>query len=338
MSQKAVVLFDLSTTPPENHDYSDLLDDSAWESERAVAKALETLGYEPVMMGIFDDIYKLVLDLKALQPAVVFNMAEAFNKKRHLEPQIAAVLELLSIPYTGNDSLALSLCQDKNLCKKILAHHRIRVPKWLVSPAKRPLKKISRFRFPAFVKPASEEGSEGISLHSLVSNETDCLSRIAYLHEKYNCDVIIEEFISGREFYVGVLGLKRPEILPVRELCFNEFPDDAPKFATFKAKWDDDYRKKWGIRNEFARHLSESQMNSIHDICKRAFDILQLSGFARFDFRVAETGEIVLLEVNPNPSLGPDDDFALAAEKADYKYPELVQKIVELSISRRRYS
>lgn len=336
MPATAVVLFDCAQPIPEDHNYSDWLADPAWESEKAVGLALKEIGYEPVYMGVHDDIYKMVLDLKALQPKFVFNMAEAFNNDRFFEPHIASVLDLLKIPYTGNDPLALNLCQDKNLCKKILSHHRIRVPKWITSDVIKPLKKIPKFKFPAFVKPSSEEGSEGISKDSFVTNEVTCLERVLYLHEKLKCNVMIEEFIPGREIYVGVIGLKRPEILPARELTFREMPDDVPRFATFKAKWDESYRKKWGIRNEFAENLTEQQQADIKDICRRAFDILTLSGFARFDFRLTEAGQIVLLEVNPNPSLSPEDDFALSAQRAGYTYKEMIQKIVDLALSRSR--
>ncbi len=330
MPKKIVVLFDMSAPPPENHDYSSYLGEEAWESESAIAGAIKELGYEPIFMGVFDDIYQLILDLKAIKPDLVFNMCEAYKGRRDYEPQIASVLDLLEIPYTGTKPLGLSLCQDKNLSKKILAHHRIRVPKWLTSHYQRPVRSLKTFSFPAFVKPAREEGSEGISRDSLVENEKDCLERIHFLHDRFKSDVIVEEFISGREFYVSVIGSKRPQVLPIRELCFNEFPPDTPKFATFKAKWDEEYRKRWGIRNEFARHLSDRQLEDMKKIAKKCFDILSLVGYARFDFRVSEAGEMVLLEANPNPSLGPEDDFAQSAQKAGLSYTNLVGKLIEL--------
>ncbi len=333
MSLKIVILFDISVEPPPNHDYEEYMDQADWESERAIFRALESAGHEPVLLGVYGDIYRLVLELKALKPDLVFNMAESFAGRRDREPHLAALLDLLGIAYTGTRPLGLSLCQDKGLSKKILSHHRIRVPRWTISRRKRPLKKLKSFAYPAFVKPMAEEGSEGISRDSFVSQEKDCLERVNYLHSKYQCDVIIEEFLSGREFYVGVLGLKRLEVLPIRELCFNEFPEDLPKFATFKAKWDDEYRKRWGIRTEFAKDLSEAQQQELVMIAKKSFDILQLHGYARFDFRISAGGEAYLIEANPNPSLAPEDDFAQSAGKAGYTYNELISKIVELATS-----
>jgi D-alanine-D-alanine ligase len=331
MSKKIAVLFDMSVPPPESGDYSEILENHGWESERAILKTLNELGYESFPLGVFDNIQKLILDLNQIQPSIVFNLTEAFQNKRSFEPHIASLLELLQIAYTGARPLALSLCQDKSLSKKILAHHHIRVPKWLISSVSRPVRSLKNFAYPAFVKPANEEGSEGISQDSFVENEKDCLARIHFLHERFQADVMVEEFINGREFYMGVMGVKRVQVLPPRELCFNEFPEDAPKFATFKAKWDEAYRKKWGIRNEFARHLSSEQADSMADIAKRSFECLHLSGVARFDFRISESGEVVLLEANPNPSLDPEDDFAKSADKAGITYPALIEKLLELA-------
>jgi D-alanine-D-alanine ligase len=323
----------MSAPPPKDGDYAEFLKEDAWESERAVMKALSTLGYEPIPVGVFDDVEELVDQLKKIEPAFVFNMAEGFKHKRHYETHVACLLELLELPYTGARPLGLSLCHDKGLSKKILAHHHIRVPKWVTSQLSRPVRGLKSFHFPAFVKPVSEEGSEGISRDSFVESEKDCMERVHYLHERFKSDVIIEEFIGGREFYVSVLGTKRPQMLPIRELCFREFPEDAPKFATFKAKWDEAYRKKWGIRNEFAKHLTEEQTEEILDISKRAFQFLHLTGCARFDLRVAESGEVVMLEANPNPSLSPYDDFAQSAQRAGIEYPALIEKLIESALN-----
>jgi D-alanine-D-alanine ligase len=280
-------------------------------------------------MGVCDDILSLLAEIQSIKPDLVFNMCEAFKGRRDYEPHIVSLLDLLDIPYTGTKALGLSLCQDKNLSKKILVHHRIRVPKWVVSHFQRPTVSLKKFAFPAFVKPAREEGSEGISRDSFVENEKDGLERVRFLHERFKSDVIVEEFIPGREFYVSALGLRRAQILPIRELCFNEFPPDTPKFATFKAKWDDDYRKKWGIRSEFARPLSEHHLEELRRIAKKCFEVLSLSGFARFDMRVSEEGEIVVLEANPNPSLAPGDDLSQSAQKAGFSYDQMIEKLVE---------
>ncbi len=331
-NKKVAVLFDLNFSPPEDHDYSEFIKSDDWRSERFVFKALEELGYEPFFLGVYDNLERLIHELREREPAFVFNLTEAFNNRRDLAVQIVGVLELLNIPYTGTSSFGLSLCQDKGLSKKILAHHRIRVPKWVTSRHQKPLRGLKAFKYPAFVKPAREEASEGISRDSFVENEKDCLERVRYLHDRFNSDVMIEEFIPGREFYVSALGGKRLQIFPIRELCFREFPEDTPKFATFKTKWDEDYRKKWGIRNEFARGITEEQIEVMSEMCKKAFEFLHLRAFARFDLRLSETGEIVMLEANPNPSLATWDDFVMSAEKGGVEFTDLIGKIVDLSL------
>jgi len=329
--KRMAIVFDTSFPPPADHDYSQFIKQDDWRSERFICRALEDLGHEAVLIGVFNDLERLILDLKRIEPHLVFNLTEAFNNRRDQVAQIAAVFELLEIPYTGTQSLGLYLCQDKGLSKKILAHHRIRVPRWVTSHLQKPLRGLKSFQYPAFVKPSKEEASEGISRDSFVENEKDCLERVRYLHERFKSDVMIEEFIPGREFYVSVLGGRRLQGFPIRELCFREFPEDVPKFATFKTKWDEPYRKKWGIRNEFARGLTEEQISEMHLICKKAFEFLHLSVFARFDLRLSEKGEIVMLEANPNPSLATWDDFVLSAEKSGLPFEGLIEKIVDLS-------
>jgi len=329
--KKVVILFDIATEPPADHNYKDLFKDVSFESEKGVFDAVKKMGCDPILIGVHNDIYRLTRDLSKIQPDLVFNLTEAFGNRRDGAPQLAALLDLLEIPYTGTKSLGLGLAQDKNLAKKILVHHRIRVPKWITSHLRRPLKSIKAFDWPAFVKPTMEESSEGISRDSFVENEADCLSRIRYLHEKFGTDVIVEEFIEGRELYVSVMGNQRLQVLPIREISFKDYPEDLPKVATYKVKWDPEYRKRWGIRNSFAK-LTEEQTDAIQSVAKRCFDALQLSGFARFDIRLKDDGEIVILEANPNPSLSPSDDFAQSANKAGFEYGQTVEKIIDLAL------
>ncbi len=328
MSKRAVILFDLSGPPPDDHDYSDRLKEDDWAAESDVKIALEKLGCDVHLLAVFDDIPRLIRELRFLKPDFVFNLCEAFAGRRDFEPQIAGVLDLMGIPYTGTKSLGLAICQDKALSKKILAHHRIRVPKWITSSWQKPLKSFKNFSFPAFVKPIREESSEGISRDSYVENEKDCLGRVKFIHERYRMDALIEEFVGGREFYVSVLGGARPKVFAIRELTFREFPEDVPRFATFKTKWDAEYRKRWGIRNDFAKNLPEKVEREIQKTAKKGFQLLELSGYARFDMRMSESEEIVVLEANPNPSLDMEDDFSQSALRSGLKYDQMIEKIV----------
>jgi D-alanine-D-alanine ligase len=329
--KKIVVLFDMQEAPPEDQNFRNFVKDADWDNEVSVKRALQRLDYEVKLMGLFDDIPRFIEEIKDYQPDLIFCMTESFRGQRSLEPQVTGLLDLLGIPYTGNRPLALSLCQNKELCKKILSHHRIRVPRWISSRYQRPLQKFESIPFPAFIKPMSEEGSEGISKDSFVDNATDCKDRVSFLHEKFKSDVLIEEYVEGRELYVSVLGNKKLQVFPIREIVFKNMPEDGPRFATYKTKWDEAYRKRWGIRNETAKNLSPEVIKKASSISKKAFQVLGMQGYARFDFRLKDSGELYLIEANPNPSIADYDDFACSAIAGGVPYDDLIQKIIAIS-------
>ena len=181
------------------------------------------------------------------------------------------------------------------------------------------------------MKPLRLEASEGISQHSLATNEKDALERVHYIHEKLETDAIIEEFIDGRELYVGILGNDRLTTLPPRELFFKEVPEGEPKFATYRAKWNDHYREKWGIDTGPSKKIPEDLEERILETCKTAYRALEIRGYGRVDLRVKPSGEIFVVEVNPNPSISKDDDFILAAAKIGLDYEAVIAKILSLA-------
>ena len=328
---KIVLLFDLGSEPLKGEDFLDFLGDQDMKTESQVFQALQKLGHEVRLLGIHDDILPLENLSRSWKPDLVFNLSEAFKSDRKFEPHLVALLELLGIRHTGADSSALRLCKDKGLTKKILSFHEIRVPEFLVSYRSRPLKSLKGFKYPAIIKPLGLEASEGISLTGIVRNEADCLERIKFLQDRYETDVIIEEFISGRELYVGVMGNEKVTVLPPRELFFSNVDENDSKVATYKAKWDERYRKRKGIHNGHARRLSSQKLAELEDICKKIYRLFEIKGYARVDLRLTPEGEIVFLEANPNPCIGRDEDFALSAKKSGLKYEELIDKLVRLA-------
>lgn len=330
-SLKVLLLFDWPCTPPGNHDYTEYLRNDEFKSESQIFNALKELGHEPRFFGIFDDIEPLAEDLKVNRPDLVFNLVESFRNDRIYEPNIPALLELLGVKYTGCDPLALHLCKDKGLTKKILSFHSLAVPQFLVSKRSQPITKLENFHFPALVKPLGLEASEGISQMSLVDNGKDCTERIRFIHDRYECDVIIEQFISGREVYVSILGNEKLTVFPPRELFFKHAPEDEPRFATYKAKWDKNYRKKWGIQNGSAKVLPEKVQEHINDVCKKIYRLFQMRGFGRLDLRVTSENQVFFIEANPNPSLNKDEDFAQSAAAAGLEYNQLIERIVGLA-------
>jgi D-alanine-D-alanine ligase len=328
---KILILFDLHRAPKENEEFSPtvLRKDEGKPTEADVLECLRRLGHETETLAVFDNVVAIIDKIKAFQPDVVFNLTESFHAQRAHEPNIPALLELLKVRYTGAGPDALLLCKDKSLAKKLLLYHRVRVARFVVSPAHRPLKRIKRFVYPAFVKPAGEESSDGIAQASFARDEGEALERVKFLHERFEGDVMIEEYIEGRELYVSVMGHRRLSVFPPRELFFEKLPDDAPKFATSKAKWDDGYRKKWGIKNGPAAELPDGVAGKLDQLARTAYRALRIRGLGRIDVRLTPSGEVVVIEANPNPSLAREDDFAQSAATAGTDYDALIQKILD---------
>jgi D-alanine-D-alanine ligase len=329
--QKILVLVDILMQPPKGHDYSEYIKTEEWKNEAHLMQSLKRLGHEARLFGIHDDIHPLMEEIRANRPDLVFNLCEAFRQNRHFEPHIADFLELVNVPYTGAGPTALRICKDKGLTKKILAFHHIRVPRFVVSRRAQPLKDLPGFPYPAFIKPLKLEASEGIAQLSFAENAKDALERVKFIHESLETDAIIEEYIDGRELYVSLVGNERLTVFPPRELFFKEVPDGEPKFASFKAKWDDNYRKKWGIRTGPAKELGRPLERHLTDLCKKVYRFFHLRGYARIDLRVTAGGDVVFIEANPNPTIAKDEDFALSAEKAGLSYDELISRIVNLA-------
>jgi D-alanine-D-alanine ligase len=329
---RILVLFDVHRPigPDETFSVRALRGEEEKPTEADVLTCLRKLGHDVETLAVYDAVKVVLEKIEAFKPDVVFNLCETFFSDRANEPNIPALLELMKVPYTGAGPDALMLCKDKALAKKLLSFHRIRVARFLVSPRERPLRHLRRFSFPAFVKPIGEEASDGIALASLAKNEEEALDRARFLHERFESDALIEEYVDGRELYVGVLGNRRLTVFPPRELFFDHgIAEDAPRFATAKAKWDDGYRKKWKIRNGPAGALPPGLERKLADLARRVYRILNIRGLGRIDVRLSTAGEVVVIEANPNPSLAKDDDFAQAAAQVGIGYETLIRKILE---------
>jgi D-alanine-D-alanine ligase len=199
----------------------------------------------------------------------------------------------------------------------------------------KPRKKIvvpSRLKYPMFVKSLTDEGSEGIAQASLVRDHDKLIERIAFIHGKTNSAALVEEFIEGREIYVGVYGNELLTVLPPWELTMNKLPKDAPVIATDKAKWDPNYQKKVGLKSGPAK-LDEAMAREIERTSKRIYRLLGLTGYARLDYRLTDKRRLYLLEANPNPQIAKNEDFADSAAHAGMQYEELLQKLITLGLS-----
>jgi D-alanine-D-alanine ligase len=337
---RVLVLFDLPRAVDPDHSFTmkALREEEDRPTEADLICCLKKLGHDVEALPVFDNVTGVLEKIRAFSPDVVFNQCESFFNDRGNEPNIPALLELLKVPYTGAGPDALLLCKDKALAKTILVYHRIRVPRFVVSRKRRPLRSLRRFSFPAFVKPLAEESSDGICKASFARNQEEALERARFIHAKLGCDAMIEEYIDGRELYVSVFGNRKLTVFPPRELFFSQVPENEPKFATFKAKWDDAYRSKWGITNGPAAAFVNGTEKKIYELARRVYTLLKIQGQGRVDLRLTPAGELVFLEANPNPSLAREDDFSRSAAAAGIEYEVLVQRILDLARSRQTFA
>ena len=330
---KILILFDLAyRLDPDETLSPERLKEEQRPTEADVMESLLRLGHSVETLAVFDNVTHIVEKLNTCVPDVVFNLSESFHHNRAHEPNIPALLELMKVRYTGSSPDALLLCKDKAITKKVLAYHHVRVPGFVVSHRLSPLRRLKRFKFPAFVKPRYEESSDGISKASFARDEREAIERAQFIHQKFDCDALIEEYIDGRELYISVLGGRRPIVFPPREVFFDNMPDDVPKFATYHAKWNDAYRKKWGITNGAAQELPPKVERDLRKIARSVYGWLKIRGCGRLDVRLNPKGELFVIEVNPNPSLSQDEDFAQSAAAGGVDYDALITAILSLAM------
>ena len=334
---RVLMLMDRDLVPPDDADKLSGPDLKAapWKMEYDVAASLHNLGHEVRPLGVFDDLNAIRATIDEFRPHVTFNLLEGFRDFHGFDQHVVSYLELIEQPYTGCNPRGLTLARDKAITKKILAYHRIRVPAFAVFPRKRPVTRPAKLPFPLLVKSVNVEGSIGIVQASIVRNDEQLRERVQLIHDQLDTAAIAEQFVDGRELYVGVMGNHRLRSFPAWELLFEKAPDDMPLIATNKAKFDLAYQKRWGITTRAAAEggLPEGVEALIANTSKRIYRILGLTGYARLDYRLNAEGHLYLLEANPNPQLGYGEDFAESAEAAGVQYEPLIQQIVKLGLS-----
>jgi len=333
---KVLALFDATSPTSIDQDLTAELATEDWKTEAHVLEALAALGYTTEHLAIFDNLEALQQKLAAFTPNVVFNLADQFNNNRGFDQHIVSYLALHGVHFTGCGPTGLTLCKHKGVSKKILRYHRIHTPDFAIIARGQRIARPRRLAFPILVKPLKEEASLGISQASFVETDAQFNERVAFIHEKLDNDVIAEEYIAGRELYVSVLGNQRLTVFPIRELVFRDVPPDEPKIATYKAKWDESYRKRWGLQNRFAEGLDRTVIAKIEQTARRIYRLLTIDGYARIDLRLTENNEVYFIEANPNPMLAADEDFAQSALRADLSFPELVERIIRLGLKATR--
>ncbi len=299
--------------------------------------ALVAGGHTTRRLAVDAEVQPLINELTAEAPELVFNLAESFRGKSALESNVAALLNLIDLRYTGSSPAGLILAGDKTLTKKVLAFHGILSAKF-ATVYRGQVDWAGDIAFPLLVKPPQEDASLGITQKSIVNNVKELLDVMGGTQQEYQSPVLVEEFIDGREFYVGVLGNSKVEALPIIELDFSKFPKDLPKIASWEAKWGDDGDEKGeefaGTESIFPTDLPEELAMRIQQVAIDSFQALRLRDYGRIDLRVTAKEEVYVIEANPNCYLEAKSEFARAAQKGGLEYPALISRIVELASAR----
>jgi D-alanine-D-alanine ligase len=332
---RALVVVHTSLVPPETLTGRTEKEIEEWRTEYDVISTLRRLGHEVRCLGVLDSLTELRVTIADWKPDIVFNLLEEFDGIVTYDQHVVAFLELMHQPYTGCNPRGLLLSRDKSLCKQLLAYHRIPSPQFVVARKGVRFRAPRRAKFPLFVKSTTEDASLGIAQASVVGDAPSLLERVQFVHEQVGSDALIEEYIEGRELYVGVLGNERLTRLPVWEMVFGSMPESLPAIATRKVKWDKGYQAKYGITTRAADELPAAVLTRLDRLSRRIYRSLGLSGYARMDFRVRADGGVFVLEANANPNLAAEEDFAESARAAGYTYEELLERILALGLAYR---
>jgi D-alanine-D-alanine ligase len=302
------------------------------EVEEEVAEALVKLGHEAVMHEL-DGSQKSLFALARTDCDLVFNLVESFGDDDTADFKIAAFLELIGKKYTGAGTNGLLLAQDKAVAKKIFAFHGIHTPTFAKCYRGR-LDFSHDLQFPVIVKPAREDGSIGIEFSAVVNSIRELMERMDWLHANFDSPVLIEEYIEGREMYVGVLGNDNAAALPVVELDLSKLPEGTPRIAAAEVKWGKGTKAYRDTKSAIATDLSEETVQLLQQTAVAAYQALELRDYGRVDMRLQSDGRVHVIEVNPNPWLSSRAEFAMAARKSGRTYTQLVGELIELAVAR----
>lgn len=306
-----------------------------------IETALRTLEHEPIRIPVDADVEPVIAALLSAKPAIVFNLTESFDGKSALDSNLAALLNLMGMRYTGSSPSGLMLAGDKGLTKKVLSFHKILTPQFATA-FRGALDHVGDLKFPLIVKPPQEDASIGITSKSVVRDIRELLGTMDSLQREFQAPVLVEEFIEGREFYVGLLGNVSPTPLPVIELDFSAFPADRPKVASWEAKWGDGGTgaegetgaEFVGTKAVFPTDVPPELLERMQKVAVEAYNALRLRDYGRVDLRVTPAEEIYVIEVNPNCYLEASAEFSRSAAEAGISHDAVIARIVELAQAR----
>jgi D-alanine-D-alanine ligase len=331
--QRILLMTHEQLVPPESIDGLTEKQIDTFRTEYNVYSTLFNLGHHVRVIGIGDRLSGLRETIRDWQPHVVFNLLEEFSGIAAYDQHVVAYLEMIRQRYTGCNPRGLMLSRDKILTKQVLAWHRVATPAFQLFPYGKRFVEPKKLSFPLFVKSATLDASLGIAQASIVEDMKGLRERVEFIHDHVQSDALVEEYIDGRELYIGVLGNDRLTTFPVWELNFGSLSKVQSGIATRKVKWDRNYQKKHGITTGPARGLGEADLERLTRLAKRIYRALHISGYARLDLRMRDDGSVWLLEANANPDLTLGEDFAESADATGMPYDKLIARIVSLGLS-----
>jgi D-alanine-D-alanine ligase len=331
---RVLVLMHEDFVPPDDVESLSEAEFHRIKTESDILGALVGLGHEAKPLGVRDAVLPIRRAIEEWEPDIVFNLLDEFQGEAIYDQHVVAYLELLRVPYTGNNPRGLVLARDKALSKKLAMYHRITVPRFFVARTGRRVRRPKRMGFPLIVKSLVEESSMGISKASIVRDDDALAIRVQFMHERVGTDAIVEEFIPGREIYVAVLGNDRLVALPPRELIVDELEPGEDLIATESLKHNIHYQEKHGVRISSAHKLPDGIEATLERASKRIYRMLSLEGYARIDYRLSNDDKLYFLEANPNPELANYEELASAAAKAGLSYQDLIQRVLNLGLRR----
>ena len=284
---------------------------------------LKELNIYSYRKGITLGFMEELADLSRSRPDFVFNLAESINNKGELLYFVQAVLNMYSIPYTGNPLEAMFITTSKVQTGKLLDNAGIKSPEWFLPSQRDSLENGKQY----IIKPVWEDGSMGINPDSVFTYSKGMDKKLSKFNDSH---WIIQEFIDGREFNISVIsGKDGPEVLPPAEMTFVDYPDDMPKIVDFKAKWDhDSFEYKNTVRRFPGKNLDPDLENRLKSSATGCWNVFGLKGYARIDFRIDSGNVPYVIEVNANPCISEDGGFVAATREAGYKFSEIVRRII----------
>lgn len=292
--------------------------------------------YDDVDIAVFNtNIEGVINKILSYSPDAIFNLVETVEGISNYEAYAAGLYELLGIRYTGNTPLCLGTCLDKSKTKQFLHAFGIKTPNfYIATPNKKINADVFQLKFPVILKLLKEDASIGISEFSVCGNLNEINSRLQFLFETYKQEVLIEEYISGREFNVAILG---ETVLPLSEIDFTGLPENYPKIVTYEGKWLPDSIYYQYTNPVCPANIDAETMQRIVQLALSSFKLLYCRDYARVDVRLDHDNTPYVIEVNPNPDISSDAGFARAAAAAGISYPELLKRITDFALNRKAH-